>query len=153
MHTLEPLLAEHVFFKGMDEKYLSVLVGCASNRRFEKGEYLIREGQPADQFFLIRKGNVAVEVNTPDKGPVTLQTIGEGEILGWSWLVPPYRWRFDARARETTLAFALDAKCLRQKCEADHGLGYELLRRFALVMSQRLEAARLQVLNIHGPNA
>ena len=76
-----------------------------------------------------------------------------GEILGWSWLVPPYRWHFDARAVELTRAIALDGKCLREKCEEDHDLGYEVMRRFVVIIAQRLEETRLQLLDVYGNSA
>jgi CRP-like cAMP-binding protein len=95
---------------------------------------------------------VALEIVAPQRGPIIVETLGEGDILGWSWLIPPYNWHFDARAVELTRAIALDGKCLRTKCEADHDLGYELLKRFTNIMEQRLEATRLQLLDIYGDN-
>jgi CRP-like cAMP-binding protein len=150
MQTLEPLLAEHPFLAGMRPEHIATISSCATNARFEPGEYLFREGQDANQFFVVRKGQIAVEAFAPPRGSVVIQTVGEAEILGWSWLVPPYRWRFDAKATEPTRAFALDGKCLRAKCEKDHELGYELLKRFADVIAQRLDATRLQLLGAYG---
>ena len=150
MDTLENILAEHPFFNGLEARYLQLAVGCASNVRFEAGQYILRYGEEADNFYLIRHGKVALEVFAPNRGTITIQTLEAGEILGWSWLIPPYRWRFDARAMELTRAIALDAKCLRAKCEEDHDLGYELLKRFAYIMGQRLEAARLQIMDVYG---
>ena len=150
METLEAVLAEHPFFKGLEARYLELAVGCATNTRFDAGTYIFREGEEADRFYLIRHGKVALEVFAPNRGTITIQTLEAGEILGWSWLIPPYRWRFDAKAIEMTRAIALDAKCLRGKCEEDHDLGYELLKRFAYIIGQRLEAARLQILDIYG---
>ena len=150
MQTLEPVLAEHPFFQGLAPEYLRVLVGCASNVRFESGQQLFREGEEANEFYLIRHGIVSLEVVVPGRGSITIQTLGVGEILGWSWLVPPYQWRFDARAVELTRAIALDGKCLRTKCEDDPRLGFELLKRFAHVMAERLQATRLQLLDVYG---
>jgi CRP-like cAMP-binding protein len=81
---------------------------------------------------------------------VTIQTVGPGELLGWSWLMPPYRWHFDARALEQTRALSFDGTCIRNKCETDHRLGYELMKRLAYVFTQRLEASRLQLLDVYG---
>lgn len=148
MQTLEPLIAEHPFMKGLKPEHIAMITGCASNARFEAGTYLFREGQEADQFYIIRKGRIAIEAFSPAQGPVTIQTIDDGDILGWSWLVPPYRWRFDAQATELTRAIALDGRCLRTKCETDHELGYELLKRFADVMAERLDATRMQLLDL-----
>lgn len=149
MRTLETLLVEHPFFKGLDPQYLNVITGCASNAKFEAGEYLFREGQNANAFYVIRKGKVGIETYTP-KGPVLIQTISDGEILGWSWLVSPYRWRFDAKACDLTRVISLDGACLRKKCEEDHHLGYELLKRFTQIITDRLEATRLQLLDVYG---
>ena len=150
MQTLEPYLAEHPFLKGLDPRHLNIIVGCASNVSFDAEQYILHEGEEAANFFIIHHGKVALEIFTSDRGPITIQTIGEGDVLGWSWLIPPYHWHYDARAIEPTSAIALDAKCLRAKCEEDHDLGYELLKRFAHVITQRLEATRLQLLDVYG---
>ena len=150
METLEPILAEHSFLKGLESCYIQLIVGCASNVRFSPGQFIFREGEEANHFYIIRHGKVAVEIFTPDRGAIVVQTIGEGEILGWSWLIPPYHWHFDARAVELTRAIALDGKCLRGKCQEDHDLGYELLKRFAHILEQRLQATRLQLLDVYG---
>jgi len=149
METLERFLAEHLFFTGLDPEYLKLLVGCASNHRFDAGQLIFRQGEPANQFYLIRHGRVAVEIYSPGRGPLTVQTLGEGDVLGWSWLIEPFCWRFEARSLELVRAIALDGKCLRTKCEEDHHLGYELLKRFSLVIAQRLEATRLQLLDVY----
>lgn len=150
METLEPLLAEHEFFRGLPPEAIRLFTQCASNVRFDAGQYLFREGGDADRFYAVRHGRVAVEVHVPGRGGVTIQTVGPGEVLGWSWLFPPYRWHFDARAMEPTRALAFDAVCIRQKCEADHDLGYELMKRLAQVVTERLEASRLQLLDVYG---
>lgn len=150
MENLESILKEHPFFCGLGDHYIHFLVGCASNVRFKTGEFLFREGQEADRFFLIREGTVNLEIYSPQKGPITVQTLGEGEIIGWSWIISPYRWRFDARAVEDTRLVALDGKCLRDKCEQDHALGYELLKRFAPILDQRLIATKIQLLDLYG---
>jgi CRP-like cAMP-binding protein len=151
METLDPILAKHPFFKDMDERYRALLVGCASNVRFEEGEYLMREGAEAEKFYLIRHGVVAVEVFIPGQGPMTIETLREGDLLGWSWLVPPYRCRFDSRAMEQTRAIAMDGLCLRNKCEENPELGFVLLKRFAAVIAHRLQATRLQLMDMYGP--
>jgi CRP-like cAMP-binding protein len=149
METLERFLAEHPFFGGLDDKYLKLLVGCATNVRFNQGQVIFRQGDEANQFYLIRHGRVAVEIHSPERGNLIVETLGEGEVFGWSWLIGPHRWRFDARALELMRAIALDGKCLRTKCEEDHDLGYQLLKRFSHVMAQRLEATRLQLLDVY----
>lgn len=153
MESLERLLAESPFFAGLDPEHLSVIVGCAVHVRFEPGEFLCREGEPADNFYLIRHGRVTLELFVPQKGPVRLQTLDPGEVVGWSWLVEPYTWHFDARALEPVVAVSLDGTCLRTKCDADPRLGYEVLKRFADVMEQRLHTARLGLLDLYGVGA
>jgi len=150
MKGLESLLAEHPFFSGMTEADLKLIAGCATNARFEAGEYLYREGGAADRFFLLRSGQIAVEVHSPGRDPVTILTVGEGQVLGFSWLMPPYRWVFDARAMQLTRALVFDGACLRNKCDADPRLGYDLLKRVASVMSQRLETATVQLADLYG---
>jgi CRP/FNR family transcriptional regulator, cyclic AMP receptor protein len=150
METLEPVLAEHPFLKGLEPRFIQLIVSCASNLRFNAGEHLFREGQEAGQFYIIRHGKVAIELAAAQRGVINIQTVGEGDILGWSWLIPPYLWRFDARAVELTRVIALDGKCLRAKCEEDHQLGYEFLKRFSHIIAQRLEATRLQLLDLYG---
>ena len=149
METLERIIAEHPFFAGLDPQYTSVLVGCASNVRFDAGVYILNEGEEANEFYLIRHGRVALEIFAPQRKPTIIETLGEGEMLGWSWLLPPYQWRFHARAAEQTRAIALDGRCLRTKCEQNHDLGYELLKRFAKIIERRLEATRLQLMDVY----
>ena len=149
METLEPLLAEHPYFKGLKPEMIATIAGCAANARFEAGQYLFREGEEANQFFILRHGKIAVEAASLTVGPVVIQTYSDGEILGWSWLVPPYRWRFSGKATELTRLLLLDGKCLRGKCEIDHELGYELLKRFADILASRLDATRMQLIDMY----
>jgi CRP/FNR family cyclic AMP-dependent transcriptional regulator len=151
--NLERILTAHPFFSGMRPEQLQLLVGCASNTRFEPGQFMLHEGQEANEFYLVRQGKVALEVHCPGRGSINIQTLGEGDIVGWSWLVPPYNWRFDARAVEPTRAIALDGKCLREKCERDYELGYELLKRFTQVVVECLESAQIQLQVVYGDPA
>ena len=148
--NLEPVLKEHPFFQGLAQKYIELLVGCASNVRFDAGKLICTTGSPADHFFIVRSGKVAVEVNLPQLEPMTIETLEDGDVLGWSWLFPPHQWNFDSRAVNLVRAIALDAKCLREKCEDDHDLGYEMMRRFSAIMVDRLKATRLQLLDLYG---
>ena len=149
MNTLEPILAEHAFFTGLEPRSLQVIAGCASHVRFAADHAIFHEGEEATQFYLIRHGKVALETFAPGRGVVPIETLPAGEVLGWSWLFPPYRWHFSARALEVTRAIALDGVCLRKKCEQDHDLGYELMSRFAQTIIQRLQATRLQLLDVY----
>ena len=153
MESIADLLSRHPYFEGLEPQYLALVAGCGQNVHFAAGSYLAREGEPADRFFAIRHGSVAVETYVPSRGPLTLQTLGEGEILGWSWLFPPYVWQFDARAREDVRAVAFDGACLRAKCDADAVLGYDMMKRLARQVSSRLEAARRQLLDVYGPGS
>jgi signal-transduction protein with cAMP-binding, CBS, and nucleotidyltransferase domain len=149
METLEWVLETHPFFSGLPETHRKLLVGCASQARFAPGEFILRMDNPADHFYLIRHGRVSLELNTTERGPIVLQTVSDGEALGWSWLVPPFHWNLDGRAIESTLLLAFDAACLRDKIKSDHNLGYELFRRFTPIIAERLQAARLQILDVH----
>ena len=152
IESIETLLLEHPFVKGMDRAHIELITGCASNVRFDPGQWIFRENEEANEFYIIRQGKVALEVYSPERGGLMIDTLGEGDVLGWSWLIPPYSWRFDAKALELTRAIALDGKCLRTKCENDHHLGYELLKRFSSIIEQRLQATRLQLLDLYHAN-
>jgi CRP-like cAMP-binding protein len=147
---LTEILRQHPFLADLSDQHMQTLIGCASNVRFEEGSYLIREGQVADKFFLVRSGRVALEIDLSERGSLRIQTVGAGEVLGWSWLISPFRWHFSGCAVADVRAIALDGKCLRTKCEADHDFGYEMLKRFSHVMEQRLEATRLQLIDVYG---
>ena len=149
MKDIRAELAEHPFFAGLAEDYLDTIAGCGKKDVFTPGTEIAREGTSADYFYLIRKGRVAIETYAGPRGIVRLQTLDDGDILGWSWLFPPYLWNFDARALQDVRTITLDGACLRGKCDADPALGYALMKRFARIMSERLRAARIQLLDIY----
>lgn len=151
MKTIEVLLKEHLFFNKLDPAYIKTIAGCGKNIVIKKGGVISREGEPANVFYIIREGKVAIDINTGGKEKITIQTLHEGDVFGFSWIIPPYKWRFFSRAVDTTHAVALDGKCLRGKCEKDHDMGFELLKRFSCVLAQRLEMTRLQLLDVYGP--
>jgi|NGEPerStandDraft_6_1074524.scaffolds.fasta_scaffold13247_2 CRP/FNR family cyclic AMP-dependent transcriptional regulator len=150
MQTLEELIAASPVFAGLSREHLSLIAGCGANERFGAGAQLFREGTPADRFFLIRQGAVALEIDAPGRGALVIETLHEGEVAGWSWLFEPYRWQFDARATLPTRVVAFDGVCLRGKCDEDHELGYQLMRRFAASLIERLQTTRLQLLDVYG---
>jgi CRP/FNR family cyclic AMP-dependent transcriptional regulator len=150
MKTLDALVAEVPAFRGLAPEHADLIAGCGSNVHFAAGTYIFREGGQADEFYVIRHGAIALELFVPAREAVTVETLHDGDLLGWSWLFPPHRWSFDARAVEETSAIAFDGACLRGKCENDHDLGYELMRRIAQVMVQRLQATRLRLLDVYG---
>ena len=149
MQNLVSVLAEHPFFQDLEPSHLELLAKFTTDARFEVGQVLFRQEEEANHFYVIRQGRVALELVAP-RGFITVQTVDAGEVLGWSWLVPPHRWRFQARAVEPTRAVALDGKRLRAECEANPDLGYQLLKHFVQIMAQRLEATRLQLADLVG---
>ena len=151
IESLEKIIGAHELFSGFDRPFLELVTGCAKNVRFEAGDYLAHEGDPADEIYLIRHGQVALELSAPGRGAMTFQTAGPNEVIGLSWLVPPFRWTYDARATELTRAIAIDAACLRRKCDADHDLGYAVMQRIMPIIVDRLHATRLQMLDVYGP--
>ncbi|MGB3639607.1 MAG: cyclic nucleotide-binding domain-containing protein [Rivularia sp. (in: cyanobacteria)] len=150
LSTLEPLLKEHSFFQKLKPEYIQLLVECASNIRFEAGEMIFQRGEEANRFYLIRNGRVSIEISSPGKQAITIRTLADHDVLGWSWLYPPYEWQFDSRALELTRAIALDGRCLRGKCDNDPELGYEMMKRFSFIMLESLQATRLQLLDLYG---
>ena len=150
MEGLERIVKEHPFFADLEEGFCKLVCGCAKNVRFEAGQYLFREGEAADQLYLLRHGRVALEMTMPGRGAVTFQTVGEGELVGVSWLIPPYRWSYDAKALELIRAISIDATCIRRKCEDDHDLGYELMKRFVPILVERLHGTQMQILDVYG---
>jgi CRP/FNR family cyclic AMP-dependent transcriptional regulator len=147
---LEEILAQVPFFGGMEEDELALIVGCGRNVHFDAGETIFRQGDPADTFFVVRHGTVAVGNFVPPRGELVIETLEAGDLLGWSWLFPPYRSHFDARALSAVRATQFDGACLRDKCAADPALGYDLMRRFAQVLIERLQWTRLRLLDIYG---
>lgn len=150
MITAAELLQKHPFTKGLSQEVITLIAGCAKNVVFQSGEYVFREGGSADFFYLIRHGKVALEMFAPGRGPATFLTVREGDILGSAWLTPPYRWPYDARALELTRALAFQCDCLRDKCEADPHVGYEMMKRFIPPLIERLQVARMQMADIYG---
>lgn len=146
MKPLDEAIANHAFFRGMKPEHLAVLAEGAKAIQFKAGDALIREAQPANQFYLIQSGRIALEAHEPAKGTVPVQTLRAGDVLGWSWLFPPFVWHFQARALETTTAIALSGAHLLVSAEKDPGFGYELMKRVARVVISRLQATRQQLL-------
>ena len=149
MQSLEELLADAPALQSLPIGHRATMAGCARLRVFEADAKLLTESGPADEFFLIRRGRVAIETEVPARGAVTLETLNEGELVGWSWLVPPYRSAFGARALEVTHVIAFDGACLRGKCERDPALGYDLLKVVATTFVRRLEDTRLRLLDLY----
>jgi CRP/FNR family transcriptional regulator, cyclic AMP receptor protein len=150
VENLTEILHAHPFLAGLSDQHMEVLIGCASNMHFPEGSYLIHEGEMAKKFYLIRTGRVALEMDVSPRGPLRIQTVGPGDVLGWSWLISPFRWHFSGCAVADVRAVALDGECLRKKCEDDHDFGFAVLKRLAQVMEKRLDATRLQLIDLYG---
>ncbi len=151
--TIENLLAESPLFKDIEPQHVSSIASCASNARFHVGDLIFREGSESGQFHLLRAGKVSLEISAAGRGPIIIQTVEEGDLLGWSSMVPPYRKHFDARVVELTRTVSFDSACVRKKCEEDPKLGYVLLKSFSTVIASRLQATRLQLLDFYGTNS
>jgi len=146
--SVEKIISTHPFLEGMSPHQLRLLSDCAMPARFAANELIFHEGDPASRFYLLQTGRVALESQAYGKCKTLIQTLGAGDILGWSWLFPPYFWHFDARALEPTDAIFIYGTPLRDECESDHEFGYELMKRLAAVMMKRLQATRWKLLGV-----
>ena len=144
------LVAEHPLFSGLPVDVAELVGGCSQNVAIATGELLLEEGEPARSLYLLRRGHVALEVYEPGRVPLVIDRIGPGQAVGWSWMFPPYRWHFAARALEPVGAIAIDADCLRAKAETDPAFGYLLMKRIAAVILDRLQATRVRLLDVYG---
>src|SRR5580765_5162701 len=153
MQTIDALLREAPLFHGLSEDELTLIAGCGRNVTFAEDDVLFREGDAADTFYVVRHGRVALEAFVPGRASMTIETLDPGEVVGWSWLFPPYRWQFDARALVPVRATAFDGACLRGKCADDPRLGYDLMSRFAQVIVDRLQWTRLRLLDLYGSHS
>jgi CRP/FNR family transcriptional regulator, cyclic AMP receptor protein len=144
--SLEADVAAHPFLIGLGEHHIKLLADCAMKTHFATGESIFREGETANRFYLIEQGEVALEATPSGGAPTTIDTVKSGDLLGWSWLFPPYIWHFSARAVQPTTAIFLYGTILREYCDQDHTLGYELFKRMSEVMIRRLQFARTRLL-------
>ena len=150
METLDELIAHAPVFAGLRADDLTLIAGCAKNVGFDEGELLFREGEPADTFYVVRRGRVSLELHTPERGGLVIDTIEPGEVVGWSWRFEPETRPCDARAPGPRRAIDGDGACRRGHGEDDKELGYELMKRFAQVMIDRLQHARVRLLDVYG---
>jgi CRP/FNR family cyclic AMP-dependent transcriptional regulator len=149
MENLEAVLAAHPFFKGMTSEHLAAVAACGRREQFKAGDFLCREAEEALVFYVILNGSVSVEIFSSRRGPLTTSTVDDGEVLGWLWLDKPLHWHLDARARQVTRVVALEVKALMQKCEADHDLGYELMKRYAHHLAVKFRVTKLQLVDMY----
>lgn len=150
MTMLAEILGSHPFFFGMAPEHLDIIARCATAADFAKGKTIFTAGGEADACYLLLDGDVALELVAPGRGPHVIETLHTGDILGWSWLVEPHRWMFDAQALTDVRAVRFDAQCLWAAKETDPQLGFDLLRRFVVVIVDRMQAARMQLMDIYG---
>lgn len=150
MRTIKDLVVDHDLFGDLDPAYVDLLAGCGQNVVFPAGTTIARVDDPADSFYLVRQGRVALQLPVPHRRSAVVETLEPGEVVGWSWIVPPYRWPTDVLAVEQTRAVAFDGACVRNKCEADHALGHALMRRFVGLMDAQLRASRVRLLDLYG---
>jgi CRP/FNR family transcriptional regulator, cyclic AMP receptor protein len=146
--TMMTRVSLHPFLAGLSATHQALLADCAVSVRFHKGEIILREGERADRFFLLETGQVTLESERAEDKLLLVDTIGAGDLLGCSWMFPPYTWQFTARATAPTRALLFIGSILRDYCEHDHSLGYQLLKRMTAVMVRRLQKARRQMLSI-----
>ncbi len=147
--SIRDLLAAQPVLLDLEPADIDLMAGCARNQVFEAGTFLAREDEQANHFFIVREGKVALELQAPT-GSLVIETIGSGDLVGWSWLFPPNRWTFDVEALTITRAVVIDATCLRDKCEADTAFGYRVMKRFAQVIVDRLQVTRVRLLDLYG---
>ena len=151
--TLENLKSDlfaSPFCEGLEQDHLEILLACAHEERILKGRFLFHEGATADEFYIIVSGRVGLELDCPNRGGLGIQTCGAGDVVGTSWLIAPFIWRFDAKVLEDSHLVSMDAAVLRERCKVDPTFGYAMLERIAQVKAERLDAARLQLLDLYG---
>ncbi len=146
-HEILSTFASHAFLRNLSEQHRMLLASGMRPFKAAPGEVLAQEGQAATAFYLIQSGQASLGTHTADHGLRAIQTVGPGDIVGWSWLVPPHRWQFECRALTPVQGIVFDAEWLREKCEQDHELGYHLLKELLTVIAGRLAATRLQLLD------
>jgi len=149
MKSVEQMLAEHPFVAGLSPAQIKLLAHGAAEARYDEDEVLFHEHEEALNFYLLVEGSVAIRIHVPHLGPIPIQTITAGQVLGWSWLIPPYKWQFDARAFTQVTAVLIKADYLRGLFDQNPELGYQFLKRINHVLAERLQATRLQLLDVY----
>jgi CRP-like cAMP-binding protein len=150
MQTIDELIAEATVFAGLKPEYIKLISSWGRLIELDADEYVLREGERAQTFYIIRRGAIALEVRGAGHAVLVVDTKHDGDIVGWSWLFAPYRWVFDGRTIEPCSLVAIEGARLRDRCEEDHEFGYQLMRRFAAVVQQRLQHTRVQLLDVYG---
>lgn len=151
MESYTQTLLEHPFFQGMKEEDVRLVAECGKEVTFQSEQVIFRQDEVAVRFFVILEGTVALQIRMAEQHPLTIQTLSDGTVLGWSWIFPHEEWKFDARVIDPVKAIVIDTRCLHAKVKEHPGLGYELFRRFAGIMVERLQATRMQLMDIYRP--
>jgi len=153
IHGIEEILAEHPVFRSFDADTQKLLAGCGRNEHFAAGDTIFREGEDTEKVYILRTGDVAIEIAAPERAPMIVETLHAGDVLGWSWLVPPYRSMSDAVALTDVRAVSLEANCVRGKCDENPALGYQMFQNWLPHLTKRVRAQRLQLLDLYGAKA
>ena len=148
---IEKYLSTQEFFSGLSPEFIEFLASCASEQQIEPGQVLFRRGERAHHFYLIQSGSITIEIPAITGPTLEVQSLGAGQILGWSWLIPPYQWNFQAKVEEPTTVLAFDGDAALARCEAEPKFGYAILKRFASLMAERLEVARQRMMDHWNP--
>lgn len=152
MKTIADILSEHPFFQGFSKEDFAFIAGCGKNVVFKENEEIAKPNAPADEFYLIRDGHIVLSMELSAKKAFIYQTLGDGDILGFSWLIPPYQWNIHAKAQTPTRAVAINGKCLREKCEKEVSFGYKMMKHLLKAMVMQEDESRLHLLDVYGNN-
>ncbi len=144
-------LSNHVFFGALSDETLSFLDKCSSKSEIKKDQVLFHQGEAADHFYVVLAGQISIQMPAILGPSLEIQALGSGQVLGWSWLISPYRWSFQAKATEDSELLVFNGKAILARCEQDAKFGYELLKKFAELMSVRLDAARKKMMDEWNP--
>ena len=146
---LRSMINEHPLFEGLDNHNIYALQGCASEIEFDAHSEVFQYGEPANTFYLIGEGRISLDIAIPARGVIPIQTLQYGDVVGWSWMYPPYQWHFSGRALEDTNAIVFDADCVRTLMLQDREFGFEMMMRFSQIVIERLQAARIQMVDMY----
>jgi len=140
------VLRAQPFLRGLPDEQLAKIAAVCTHVAVPARHRLFEEGETADRFWLIDAGQVTLDATIPGRGRLIIETLGRGDIVGLSWLLPPYQWGFGAITAQPMQAFEFDARAVRAACEGDPALGYEFTRRFCAAVVRRLQATRARLL-------
>jgi CRP/FNR family cyclic AMP-dependent transcriptional regulator len=144
-------LSTHEFFSEFSDDILEFLCDCSSKHEIKKGQILFRQGENADKFYVVLNGRISVQIPAIMGPTLEIQTLGKDHVLGWSWLISPYKWNFQTKAEEDSELLEFDGTAILARCEQEPKFGYELLKKFAALMSERLNAARHKMMDEWNP--